>query len=128
MALPRRGARTLLLAAVGSLACATSPRTPPAPRMAESEANDALPIPDPSARGTVQGLRPATTVDRVAVVRLALGPDGLPRVVDFLTPDLTEAEKADLRRAVESGQMPVTAPPEGGLESWLATLRRPPSP
>lgn len=130
----------LLLALGGLLACSSVPSrdsTPPAeraaePRMPERAAAYARPEPDPMCRATVQDTLYSNGLDKV-IVKLARKPDGHADIVEFLSPDLTPAAKAELNRAYGMCVWSAVTPPAAvapGVEVWVDTteLRNSPQP
>lgn len=115
LAVPGLAALSLL----GAAACAPQRRV----AMPESQASRALPDADPTSRATPHALQPITGVERV-VVKLAMGPGGSLRVVEFLSPDLTETEKAQLVDAIERGELRPEAGPERPASTWVTTVVR----
>jgi hypothetical protein len=113
--------RALWLAAALALVagCAGPRPAARAERWAETPAALAVPEPDSSCRGTVQEALGRGGLQRV-VVRLAVGSAGRVEVVGFLSPDVTPAAQAELRRALaECAWAPRPAP--GGAETWITT-------
>lgn len=82
----------------------------------------ARPESDPSARETALDKSALSGIEQVTV-RVARAPDGSVRVVGFLTPGLTEAQKAEIASAVERGDLAPGAAAEG-VRTWITTLRR----
>lgn len=125
----RAGLRTAGRAAIGAagllaltLACAGPPAASgPLP---ERQGRLALPEQDPSLRSMPRDGRPLAGVERV-VVRLAPGPEGSVRLVEVLSPDLSPAERADLKRAIEKGELAPETGPERQGASWTSTVLRP---
>ncbi|ACL65149.1 conserved hypothetical protein [Anaeromyxobacter dehalogenans 2CP-1] len=108
---------TLLLA----LACAGPPAaTGPLP---ERRTAFARPDQDPALRSLPLDERSLTGVERV-VVRLSPGPRGGVRLVEVVSPDLTPAERADLARAIEAGEVRPETGPERQGASWTSTVLR----
>jgi hypothetical protein len=110
-----------LLSFALALACAGPPAaSAPLP---EHRTAFARPEQDPALRSLPLDERQLTGVERV-VVRLSPGPDGGIRLVEVLSPDLTPAERADLARAIEGGEVkPETGPERQGI-SWTSTVLR----
>ncbi len=108
------------LAALSLLACAGPAGSPRAP---ESRAALARPEPDPALHGTPQGGRALRAIEQVSV-RVRRGPDGRLTIVEFLSAGLTEAERTELRRAVEAGELRPEGESPPGEESWITTLLR----
>jgi hypothetical protein len=107
---------TLLLAA-----CAGAPST--SGRVQQSRVEHAKPEPDPGGRATPQGPLAISGVERV-VVKLEPRPGGTVRVVEFLSPDLTEAEKVELEDAIERGEVRPETGPERTGTTWTTTVVR----
>ncbi|HET8733711.1 MAG TPA: hypothetical protein VFM45_08070 [Anaeromyxobacteraceae bacterium] len=119
-------ARLLLFAGALPLlalaACASGPPVSVA-RTAPSRVERALPEADPSARAMPQGPRAISGVERV-VVKLEPAPGGGVKVVELLSPDLSDAEKAELVDAIERGELrPDTGPDRIG-SNWVTTVVR----
>lgn len=112
---------TLLLAVASVLGCAGPPAaSEPLP---ERRTAFARPEQDPALRSLPLDERTLTGVERV-VVRLSPGPHGGVQLVEVLSPDLTPAERADLARAIEAGEVkPETGPERQGM-SWTSTVVR----
>ncbi|HEY7724809.1 MAG TPA: hypothetical protein VH880_05715 [Anaeromyxobacteraceae bacterium] len=110
----------LVVAALALVAgCAAPGREARGERWPETPAALAVPEPDPSCRGTVQEALGRGGLQRV-VVRLAAGPSGRVEVVSFLSPDVTPAAQAEIRRALATcAWAPRPAP--GGAETWITT-------
>lgn len=117
--------RPVLLTALAPIlalaACATSPSGSDDTRAARVE--NARPEPDPGARATPQGPLAISGVERV-VVKLEPAAGGLVRVVEFLSPDLTEAEKLELEEAIERGELRPETGPERTGTTWTTTVVR----
>lgn len=92
-------------------------------RVPESQASRALPDADPTSRTVPYALRPLARVERVTV-KLATAPGGGVRVVEFLSPDLTDAEKAELVQAIEGGALRPETSPERPASTWVTTVVR----
>ena len=115
--LPGAALPLLLLAA-----CASSPPTAAA-RPKETRVERALPERDPAGRATAQGPLAISGVERV-VVKLEPAPGGGVKVLELLSPDLSEAEKAELIDAIERGELrPDTGPDRIG-STWTTTVVR----
>ncbi len=113
-------AATLPLLLAGS--CASAPPSSRA-RIAETRVERAVPEADPAGRATAQGPLALSRVERV-VVKVEPKREGGLRVVEFLSPDLTEAEKAELEDAIERGELkPDTSPGRTGT-TWTTTVVR----
>ena len=109
-------AATLLLSCLGGSAHRAS-------AIPESQANLARPEQAPADRGTTRDVQPLPGVERVTV-KLASAPDGRVKVLEFLSPDLSESERVDLQRAIEGGELrPETAPGRGAY-TWVSTVLR----
>lgn len=111
------------LAALSLLACATPGGQSGSPRVPESRAALARPEPDPALQGTPQGGRAIRAIEQVSV-RVRRGPDGRLTIVEFLSAGLTEAERSELRRAVEADELRPEGESPPGEESWITTLLR----
>jgi cell division inhibitor SulA len=57
-------------------------------------------------------------------VKLERRPDGGVRVVEFLSPDLTESERAELRDAVERGEARPETGPAPNASTWTTWVIR----
>ncbi len=91
-------------------------------KIAERRVENAHPEADPASRATAQGPLALSRIERV-VVKLEPAPGGMVRVVEFLSPDLTEAEKLELEQAIERGELrPETGPERSG--TWTTTVVR----
>ncbi len=105
-----------------ALACASGPPVAVA-RTAPSRVAHALPERDPSGRATPQGPLAISGVERV-VVKLEPAPGGGVKVLELLSPDLSDAEKAELVDAIERGELhPDTGPDRIG-SNWVTTVVR----
>lgn len=105
-----------------ALACASGPPVPVA-RTAPSRVERALPERDPSGRAMPQGPLALTGVERV-VVKLQPAPGGGVKVLELLSPDLSDAEKVELVDAIERGELrPDTGPDRIG-SNWVTTVVR----
>lgn len=104
-----------------AVACAGAP--PSGERLAERRTENARPEADPASRATAQGPLAISGVERV-VVKLEPAPGGLVRVVEFLSPDLTEAEKLELEEAIERGELRPETGPERTGSTWTTTVVR----
>lgn len=92
-------------------------------RIQESQASRATPDADPTSRTVPYALRPISRAERVTV-KLAMAPGGAVRVVEFLSPDLTDAEKAELVQAIEGGALRPETGPERPASTWVTTVVR----
>jgi hypothetical protein len=110
-----------MLALATALACggpgAEAPRPPDRSRIATAH-----PEPDPACRSTVQEVLARSGMNQV-VVTLAVDPVGAVQVRDFLTADLTAAEKEDLRRAF-AGCIWTPAATASGAGTWMSLIAR----
>ena len=111
------------LAVLSLLACGAPGASTSTSRVAETRAALARPEPDPALHGTPQGGRAIRAIEQVSV-RVRRGPDGRLTVVEFLSAGLTEAERSDIRRAVEAGELRPEGEAPPGEESWITTLLR----
>ncbi len=92
-------------------------------RAAETRVERAVPEADPAGRATAQGPLVLSRAERV-VVKVEPKRGGGLRVVEFLSPDLTEAEKAELEDAIERGELkPDTEAGRTGT-TWTTTVVR----
>ncbi|WP_248357563.1 hypothetical protein [Anaeromyxobacter oryzae] len=112
----------MAVAVAGALACRAGGSASTHPS-AQSRAASATPVRDPSAHGTTLDVRPDPGVERVTV-KLARGPDGGIKVLEFLSPDLTDAEKDELRAAIERGEARPEYEPERPASIWTTTVIR----
>lgn len=103
------------------LACASGPSS--SGRVEERREETARPEPDPASRATAQAPLAISGVERV-VVKLESAPSGRIRVVEFLSPDLTEAQKLELEEAIERGQLKPETGPERVGSTWTTTVVR----
>ncbi len=114
----------LAAAAVVALTAAAcvggSGRTHPPP---ESQAAAAVPIGDPSARTTPRDVHRTPGIERVTV-KVTRAPGGGIKVLEFLSPDLTNTEKDELRDAIERGEARPEYEPERPVSTWTTTVIR----
>ncbi len=103
-------------------ACSSAPRSS-RDRLAETRVERAHPESDPVGRATAQGPLALSGVERV-VVKLEPVRGGAVRVVEFLSPDLTEAEKVELEDAIERGELKPDSGPERTGTTWTTTVVR----
>lgn len=103
-------------------ACASGPPAAAA-RTAPARVERALPEPDPSGRATPQGPLALSRVERV-VVKLERTPGGGVKVLELLSPDLTDSEKADLIAAIERGEVRTESGPDRTGSTWVTTVVR----
>jgi len=119
-------ARLLLATALlAGLACAgprtsTGPAGDPLPVMRTQQAR---PEPDPGCRATVQAPLAMLGLSQVTV-KLALDPPRGVRLVEVLQPELTPADKQQLRLAFEQCPWRPTVDQEGNAETWTQTFLR----
>ncbi|WP_242395846.1 hypothetical protein [Anaeromyxobacter oryzisoli] len=118
----RTRTRWLLPAALAtaSLACGHRAGSTHPPLQPQAEA--AIPVVDPSAITTPRD-RPTPAIDRVAV-KLARTPGGGLKVLEVLSPDLTDTEKAELQQAIERGEARPEFEPERPVSTWTTTVIR----
>jgi hypothetical protein len=107
------------LAAV-SLACGHGASTHPP---LQPGARAAIPIGDPTAITTPRDLPPTPGIERVTV-KLTRSPGGGVKVLEFLSPDLDDTEKAELRQAIERGEARPEFEPERPVSTWTTTVIR----
>jgi hypothetical protein len=113
------------LFAFSLIACGGGGRAGGADRIEPSRASPqetARPVFNPAERSTAFDMTTPTGLEQV-VVRVDRAPDGSLRIVDFLSPGLSEAQKMELARAVESGELAPEAAAMGA-RTWITTLRR----
>jgi hypothetical protein len=106
----------LALAAAVAVACAARQ-----PHADERRAALARPEPDPSCRGTVQGLLDVNGLEQVTV-EVTVTREGRPALVEILTPDLTPVAAAEVRRAFESCLWKPAVGPDGERIEGSVTL------
>lgn len=103
-------AATLAGVAALALGCA-APGPAPSTRLPETQAALARPEPDPSCKGTVRERLLAHGLEQVTVA-VDVDVSGRAKVVRFLSPELTPAAEAEVRRAFE--ECPWTPGAAGG--------------
>jgi hypothetical protein len=86
-------------------------------------AQQARPEPDPGCRATVQAPLALLGLSQVTV-KLALDPPRGVRLVEVLQPELTPADKQQLRLAFEQCPWRPTVDQEGNAETWTQTFLR----
>jgi hypothetical protein len=92
-------------------------------RAPESPASHARPDSDPEQLETPRGAADLLPVEQVSV-RVRRVADGRFSIVEFLSPQLPEAEQVKLRLAYEAGELRLAGQGAAGDESWITTLLR----
>jgi hypothetical protein len=105
------------LTACAGLASSATERAP------ESPASHARPDTDPELLETPRGATALVPVEQVSV-RVRRVADGRLSIVEFLSPQLPEADQVKLRLAYEAGELRLAGQGAPGDESWITTLLR----
>jgi hypothetical protein len=108
-----------LAVALAAAGCATAGA--PAASTRDRPASYARPEPDPSCRGNLAQCLTVTGLEQV-IVKVGVSREGKVAFLDVLTPDLTDADNLEIRRALEGCVWKPAVGPDGERVEGTLTL------